>query len=538
MATPRPRRSRWLAVLAGLLLAACGGDGERPTPPEGGAGSPPLEGTSLLVGTSLEDWSLLAVPRDGGVVQARSVRDPSRVVWEGGSSLPDAEEVHLLEGPLVVLRTADGGVYRYDPRADSLARVGEVSAEARWSSWAGYGLFTEPGGFELLEIGPEGAWRYRIGRRPRWAGPAEGGRIATLVARSEDGDSPPDLWMLGRGENEPVARAEAAYAPPALVTAWGTRLVAASPEGDELRFVTLPELTRSDAVSLGGPLRTLVASPSSHELYAGVGAPPRLLRINRFAAEAEPMIELDREVREVRPAVLGHFLLVHDGNGPLWVPLDGGPRRRLEGEWRADLPMGTPDGRVILASGDGLRIWDPERDREPRSLEAPADRWWGAVRWNPAPPSVVADRVTAREETPPAGARPSAADTSPPPAPGPDAAAAGRDTVADVGEARPSGEEAPRRRGDVPPGHYAVVVAAQDSGGVRRVLGDLQGSGWPTAMQRHRDDAGEIWFRGMVGPYGSREEADAAARQLRRERGTSVWVTEVRGGATSEEIFR
>jgi len=83
-----------------------------------------------------------------------------------------------------------------------------------------------------------------------------------------------------------------------------------------------------------------------------------------------------------------------------------------------------------------------------------------------------------------------------------------------------------------------VVVAARDSGGVRGVLGDLEGSGWPTALQRHRDDAGEIWFRGMVGPYGSRDEADAAARQLRRERGTSVWVTEVRGGATSEEIFR
>lgn len=530
----RSRRTAWWTALVAVLVAACGGGEDGPTPPGNGAESPPPEGTALVVGTSLDDWSLLAVPRDGGTVEARSVRDPSRVVWEGSTGLPAAGEIHLLAGPLVVLRTPDGGVYRYDPRADSLSRVGEVSGEARWTAWEGYGLFTEPGGGQLLEVGPEGVWRYRVSRRPRWAGPAEGGRIATLVESSGEDGSPPDLWMLGRGESEPVARAGTAYTPPALVTAWGTRLVAVGRGGAELRFVTVPELTRSDAVDLGGPVRALTASPSSHEIYAGVGAPPRILRVNRFAAEAEEMVRLDRDVREIRPAALGRFLLLDDGGAPLWVPLDGGPRRRLEGQWRSDLPLGSPDGRVLLVTGDALRIWDPDREDGPRPLEAPAARWWGAVRWNPAPPTVIADRVGT-------GRRPGASDTAAGvPAPRPEGGTAAGEDTAGTGEAPGTAAVADslRRRGEVPAGHYAVVVAAQDTGGVRRLLDDLQSSGWPTELQEHRDDAGELWYRGMVGPYGSRERAEAAARQLRRERGTSVWVTEVRAGTMPEEIFR
>jgi len=44
-----------------------------------------------------------------------------------------------------------------------------------------------------------------------------------------------------------------------------------------------------------------------------------------------------------------------------------------------------------------------------------------------------------------------------------------------------------------------------------------------------------MWYRALVGPYPARLGADAAARQLRRERSLDAWVTELTAGI--EEDF-
>lgn len=518
---PRSPRIPWLSVvLAAALAAACGGDGG--TAPEG-AGPPELEGSALEAEVVGRDWSLLAVPRDGGTVEARSVEDPSRVVWEGETELPAAAGIHLLDGPVVVVRTADGVVHRYDPRADELVRIGTVAAGSRWTSWDRYGVFADSAGSMLLEIGPEGSWRYELAAPPSWAVPVEGGRVAALV-RSDPGSS---LWLVARGGSEPEARQEGGFAVPGLSTAWGRRLVLTGGDGSTLRFVTVSSLTGAGEATVRGAVSALAASPSSHEIYAGVADPPRLVRVNRFARQVDEMVSLPRPPREIRPAVLGDFLLVDDGGDPLMVALGGDAMRRVAGEWRADLPMGTPDGRVLLAREGELFSWDPGGGDDARPVDGPAGRWWGAVRWNPAPPPVVAESLEG-ERTAAGRAR---ADSLR------DSLARALDSVpARPPDTTPAADSA--RQEGPPAGYYAVVVAAREEDGVEEMVAGLRDAGYPTAVQTHEDDAGRTWYRGLVGPYRERSSAEAAARQLRREREMSVWITEVRAATPTEDIFR
>lgn len=501
---------------------AAGCDGAEPPRPDG-AGPPDLEGSALQADVAGRDWSLLAVPRDGGTVEARSVEDPSRVVWEGETELPAVDEIHRLEGPLLVLRTPGGAVHRYDPRADTLVRVGSVPDGSRWSGWDRYGVYVDSAGSTLLEIGPDGSWRYQLGAPPSWATPVDGGRVAALVG-SGSGSA---LWLVARGGSEPAARQEGGYALPGLSTAWGRRLVLTGGEGRSVRFVSVSSLTAAGRTPLGGPVSALAASPSSHEIYAGVADPPRLVRINRFVRRVEEMASLPRPPREIRPAVLGDYLLVNDDGEPLMVSLSGDAMQRVAGSWRSDLPMGMPGGRVLLERDGELVTWDPTAGTEARPVEAPVDRWWTTVRWNPAPPPVVAESLQGE----PAGRDRARADSLR------DSLARAVDSVPvappeSVGAADTASREGP------PDGFYAVVVAARERAGVEALTTKLREGGYPTAVQVHEDDAGRTWHRGLVGPYRQRSAAEAAARQLRRERGMSVWITEVRAATPTEDIFR
>lgn len=89
--------------------------------------------------------------------------------------------------------------------------------------------------------------------------------------------------------------------------------------------------------------------------------------------------------------------------------------------------------------------------------------------------------------------------------------------------------------------YYAVVISARDSGGVRALLADLEEAGYATSVRRHVDDAGNTWYRGLVGPYGARAEAEAEARRLREDEELDVWVAgavtlaeDASGGSTPE----
>jgi len=195
---PRVARSglpRRLAPAILAVLAACEAS------PEPGAvrPEPTLHGASLVVGTSADQWSLISVPRDGGLAETRDLSDLQQVVWTGVTELPPSEEAHALSDGWLVLRTAEGVVHTYDPASDVLLRVGEVSSEAVWLDGGSVGLYYSPDG-SLLEVSREGVWSYGVAETVLWAAPVEDGVLVVLAGSGERRT----VWLLRREDDSPA----------------------------------------------------------------------------------------------------------------------------------------------------------------------------------------------------------------------------------------------------------------------------------------------------------------------------------------------
>jgi hypothetical protein len=493
---------RGLAVATVTVAAACDSSpGLEMQQPE-----PALRGVDLVVGTTADQWSLLGVPQAGGVAEARDLSDPRHVVWTGNTELPASVEARALPGGRIILRTAEGVVHTYDPPSDALVRVGDVEPQAVWMGDGSVGLYLSPDG-SLLEVGRDGVWRYGLDEEVLWAAPAEGG---VLVAVADDGGRPA-LWLLRHDEDEPVETGAASVRPPGVVTAWGRRAVLSSAGGRGLVVLTVSPIEPAGELDLGGPVLALATSPSTHEVYVALDDPPRLAAVNRFNLTSRVLSELASPAMSVRPSLFGEGILVEQDGRVSRIPVGGGAPGRVRTSWRPDLPVGLPDGRVIGAADGSMLVVDPLTGVEEALEDAESDRWWLAVHWNPASAIVTADRVTGEVvRTPAASGEPDSG----------------------VDAAKPAVR--PATPGP-PAGFYAIVGSARQSEGIRSLVQSLRDSGFSTQVQSFPDEAGRTWYRGLVGPYGSRSEAEAAARQLLRERRLEAWVTEIRAGGRSEE---
>ena len=367
-----------------LLLSACGGEGERR--PDA-TGVPERRGASLVVGTSMERFALLVVPRRGGAVTLRALEAPEDSLWSGAASLPAAVDARSM-GSVAVLVDSAGRVYRYDPARDALAEVGRVANGAAWVGTDGRGVYRA--GDRVLAVGPDASRTLVLERPALWAGPAAEDRVAVLAG----GEGPP-LRLYARGAEEPEAEASPEVRPPALVTAWGTRLAFRSSASPALELWTVPGLEQESRWTLPAPPSVLAASPSSHRLYAGLEGDPRLLSIRRFDGRIDEIAELDAPVVALRPTLFGGGLLASTGATVWYLPREGVEPRRLPTEWREDLPLGLPGDRVLVVRDGEVRLWSRE-ESEARPLEASADAWWLPVRWRPVRTPALAARSAGR----------------------------------------------------------------------------------------------------------------------------------------------
>lgn len=478
---------------------------------------PPLHGAALVVGSTIDQWSLLTIPQSGGTAEARDLSDLSRVVWKGETELPPSVEAHALPGGRVLLRAADGAVHTYDAPTDVLVRVGDVEPDARWAGDEAVGLYVSPDG-SMLEVSRDGVWHYGLERDVSWAAPAEGGVLVLL----EDGGEGGTLWLLRRDQDQPVETGTASVEATGLVTAWGRRAVLVSAGRRGLVFLTVEPIEVAGEVDLSGPVLGMSRSPSSHEIYVALDAPPRLVAVNRFNFESRELAGLSRPDSSIRPTLFGEGILVREEGGALRIPAAGGTPRRTVSEWRSDLPIGLPEARVVTLSDGAIHVADLESGASGDVEGADADRWWVPVHWNPTT-AVTTDRLAGEVVR-----------TAPPEE---SEAEVDSTVLADRMAAAPGlrDEAAPAAVAGPPPGFYAIVGSARQAEGIRSLVRSLQEAGFATQVQDVPDEAGRTWYRGLVGPYRSRSEAEAAARQLLRERRLEAWVTEIAAPGRARE---
>jgi hypothetical protein len=486
-----------LRVLAGLLLVtACGAGGESDDVSSNQA--PELHGTELVVGSTQDEWGVLVLDPAGAAAELRPLRTPGEATWESGIELPSFEEVRSAGGSSVILRSGDGTVSRFDPAIDAVEELGRIPGEdVGWTVSDQGGAFVDSVSGEILAVLSDRAWKYEVGGQISWAAVAQDGIVVLRPG--------PELWLIPLGAEQPSGQTDVAVRLPGLVTAWGRRLVFVDAEdGRSLRILTVEPAETAGHVELDGEVSAVAASPSSHELYAGVRDPSGVVAINRFSFSTRSLARLDRPPVEIRPSLFGEYLLAFDGEQTWRIDVDDGDTVPIPGVWSVDLPLGLPDGIVMVRTGDFVSLVGRGGGIEGAPLNLPEGAVLLPVRWTPVP-RVLADELEGR----PVAAAPGR------PAP--------QQTIPDTAATPPEGEieAAP----GVPAGYYAIVGSARQRDGIDALVQDLGEAGFPIQVQTVTDQAGENWHRGLVGPYASRAEAEAAARQLQRERQLQSWVT-------------
>ncbi|MCG8468218.1 MAG: SPOR domain-containing protein [Gemmatimonadetes bacterium] len=484
----------------------------------------PLAGAELVSGTSLPRHGLLVLAHGGGVAEFRSAGDPSSVRWTGRIELPAATAAHPL-GRSAVIRHADGASL-YTPSPETLEPLPDVPASARWVPSGLGGAFIADAWAMIVT---PSRWRVvTAAGTVLWAAPAIGGRAVALV---ETGGATALAAWDPEGD-EPSTTLEIGTRGPIVAAAWGQQVVSTTPDGAAIRSWSVPGLEPTETIDIGAPPTLLAVSPSQHRVFAAAAGRPRVVSIDRYDWETVATSRFDEPLRALRPGATGEHLVVSDGRSAWTVRAGAEDRAAIPGEWRADLPLALPGGDVLVVDGAGLRRFAGDGS-DLGAVEGPVDAWWTPLRWGPRAPvtAVALAPEDTLEQEPPAGASRTiglltmgtvAGQAASAPRP--------RDSEQadpDAGDAAPAVGLAAAP--PLPGGFYAVANSSRSLESLGQLRRALDGSGYSTHVLPRVDEANETWYRLLVGPYRSRPAAEAAARELRRERGIDAWIHEVAG---------
>jgi hypothetical protein len=294
--------------------------------------------------------------------------------------------------------------------------------------------------------------------------------------------APTTLRLITVAADQPPAVRTLPFVGDVAASLWGDVVAVASDSG----ILLVDPLTRRDAafIPLADHPRALGFSPSGHRMYVARRTGAGLAVIDRYERAEIDGVALPTPVAAVRLDPLGRWLLARPSIGDsVWV-VDL-PIKTLVGgvatSWDGDVPAMAPDGSLLVGQGADLVAYRPDSLRETgRVAGGNADLWAFTAGW-------------AR-----GGYRASYADAQPS-APSQDSAAA----------AGPAGPEGPI---------YVQVSTSQNENWSTEMAQQLSRAGLAARVltPKGADDG----FRVVLGPYPTREQAEAIGRKL----GRPFWI--------------
>lgn len=283
---------------------------------------------------------------------------------------------------------------------------------------------------------------------------------------------PQDKLLVAAADQPPTVRPIAAGGDVAA-SRWGDLVAVASDSG-----VTLydPVGRREPGfVRLADAPRALAFSPSGHRIYVARRSVPGLAVIDRFERKELDGVALPGPVAALRLDPLGRWLLARPtvGDSAWIVDL---PIKRHTGiiptRWQPDLPTISPDGMLIYRRGTDVVSSRPDSLNEVGKVTNGANDLWVLTTWLPrGVPASVASTAAA------------------------DSAGAGA--------------EGPL---------YVQVSTSQNPEWSGHLADDLTRAGLAARVlpPQHPDDG----YRVVLGPYATREQAEATGRRL----GRPFWI--------------
>ena len=434
--------------------------------------------------------SLLRLPSEGGTASLYHADSLLPIEWQGPSGLP------AIDRPLG-LDLDDQMVYAVGDK-NQVIGIDLLARRARpYLSQTGRLNATADG----VVLGLDSARRpIRFANRSltTFRATVEGGREVELV-RALNGRmsayAPSSGTLQILGEEGELRRFEVPSGQ--LATSWFGDLLAITTDSGVVLVRPSTDLPPEFVRLRGSPI-TSAFSPSAHRLYVARGRGDVVV-IDRFSAGRDQLAEIDLPgaARELRPDRSGRWMLARAETGDsVWL-IDLALNELVASvatPWAGDLPL-VSDGRTLITrEGNDVVAWDlttaPPQQRARLSGAAKdvflAMPWLprGSRRPEPGPDPVT---VALPPELPRADTVPS---DDPPP---------------EVPPAASQGES-----GQV----YIQVTASQNEGYARALARQLTEIGFRTRVREPQGDG--AGFRVLVGPYPSRDEAEADGRRLGR----------------------
>ncbi|HLS47272.1 MAG TPA: SPOR domain-containing protein [Gemmatimonadales bacterium] len=449
-------RHRAVAGACLALAAACGG-------------SPDAPDQAPVFTPSSPATSLVRLPVEGGLARAYSVPDLEPIEWEPQARLPGLER-------LVGVNGEQGIVFAVDTRSRMAildlpsGRVRSALANVRAATVAADGLlYTVDSGGVVHAYGRRTPERFQSrieGPPPRLHG-AVGGRV---LAVSRQGG---ELSVLAPRDSvaiRPIAEG------PVAVTLWGDLLAVATDTAVRLYD---PQGRRPEqTLELENGARALAFSPSGHQLYVAQDD-GGIAMVERFSLDVISRIELPERVDHLRSGPFGRWLLAHaEGSDSVWViDLAGEPSvEAIVSGWADDLPLVTASSVLVVRQGDDVVAFEPTGGAftEQGRIEDGAKDLWVAPPWTP--------------------------------------------TSAPIAEAKPSDDPAETPgplEGDTLDGGervYLQVSSSRNPEWARELSDKLTAAGLPARVLEPPAEGDA--YRVVLGPYPSREAAEASGRSL------------------------
>ncbi|MGH2690685.1 MAG: SPOR domain-containing protein, partial [Actinomycetota bacterium] len=299
-----------------------------------------------------------------------------------------------------------------------------------------------------------------------------------LVALGASGA--PRAVLLGGPEEGTTADLPAG---PVASTQWGDLVAVAA---DTAVVLWNPATGDVTSLRMRRGAKAVAFSPAGHRLYV-LNDEARLQVLDRESRETIGTVDLPDSARAIRPDPLGAYLLVRAASGDaVWVVDPAGQKIHgtVRTEWASDLPTIVGSRFLLVREDEDVVALDLERDSLPEvgRIEGGAVDLWLPLDWTPR-----RGRDGAPEEEP-----------EEPPAEAADAPAVPADTTDPVPGAATT--------------LYLQISSSRNPAWANDLAQQLRAAGVAALVL----PAGDSLYRVVVGPFGTRDEAEAAARSLGR----------------------